>query len=523
MGQLIAAAVYMVMWGIFGGVFVMSWLYVFQLKEYRFRRVADFFQSKKGIRFLLQPENWAFLLFLIAVSLDVMLFLACVPIVLWLGVRLFKRVISRPKTTPKSVFLALILLGTCVVVSTPVHDNVLRYPESLVLLLLPVLCFLITVCVQIPTYIAKRMYVIKATKKLATYHNLKVVGITGSYGKTSTRNYLVQMLSSKFTVVTTPKNINTEIGVAKFILGHDFERDDIFVVEMGAYRKGEITLIADMVRPQIGIITTVGPEHLALFGSMGNIRDTKGELFAALPNQGLAITNADNSYCRELTQTYNQIRTQTFGTTQLQHPNLLISDVEQHQSGITAVFDYHGSGVEISASLYGTHNAQNIAAAYIAAIELGMEQHDIIAAVTELTPPPHRLNKVEKANNVVILDDTYNANPEGFVEALQVLHMQPQEKKIVITRGMIELGKQQQDAHVHVGKAIGNIADVLIIISPDNAAQLQAAATESNIAIKVVEAYDMSSVLQLYRDILRDGNAAILLENRVPDAIVASL
>jgi UDP-N-acetylmuramoyl-tripeptide--D-alanyl-D-alanine ligase len=504
-------------------LFIISWLYIFQLKEYRYKRILDFFTSKNGIQFLLRPENFGFPLIAILFNFPYIdeLWPVALVIFIWMNVRLFSKKISRPVTTKKATIIAIVAL--ILFYYSLYWFNFVDYPYTLLYLLLPVVYFFLVQLFQIPTYAAKRYYIAKATKKLATYTNLRVIGITGSYGKTSTRNFLVQVLSTQYRTVTTPKNINTEIGVARFILDHDFSSDDIFVVEMGAYAKGEIKLIADMVQPEIGIITTIGPEHLALFGTIENIRETKAELFGALPKGGLAITNADNSYCREIIKANKHLNIQTFGTSQLQHPSMLITHAQQQKDGIIATFNYEGQDIDVSAPLFGTHNAANIAAVLLAAEQIGMKIVDIVLAIQTLISPPHRLHRIEKTGNVVVLDDSYNSNPEGFLEAIDVLAMQEQKKKVVITRGMLELGTKEEEEHVAVGKRIGEVADMVIIISADNALHIKQGIATSRRTIEIVDEYDMRSVVARYRGIIEAGNVAVLLENRVPDIITNEL
>lgn len=504
-------------------LFIVSWLYIFQLKEYRYKRILDFFTSKNGVHFLLRPENFGFPLLLVLFDMrEIDPFIPIIlGIIIWMNVRLFSRKISRPVKTKKAMIIAVFAL--ILFYYSLYWFEFVDYPYTLLYLLLPVVYFFLVQLFQIPTYAAKRYYIASATKKLATYKNIRVVGITGSYGKTSTRNFLVQVLSTQYRVITTPKNINTEIGVARFILDHDFSTDDIFVVEMGAYAKGEIKLIADMVRPEIGIITTIGPEHLALFGTMENIRDTKAELFGSLPKGGLAITNADNPYCREIIKKHTHLSIKTFGSSQLHHPSILFTHVEQQKNGLLATFNYEGQDIDVRAPLFGTHNAANIAAVLLAAQRIGMKVEDIVSAVQTITSPPHRLQRVERSTNVVVLDDTYNSNPEGFLEALDVLAMQDQKKKVVITRGMLELGTKEEEAHVAVGKRIGEVADMVIIISADNAAHIKRGIAASGRTIDVVDDYDMRSVITRYHGIIEAGNIAILLENRVPEPIITNL
>lgn len=512
-----------------GFLFQLELLYIAQLKEYKVYRLLDFVRSKKGRQQLLYHPF--FIISVVAMVLQLILNQNIFRIyvlslsVFWIY-RILKRRIYRPVFTKKAmvltgiaflgqyvsgIFIGIILL-TFFSRWNPFFSSIFLYT------LFPVVwIFFWTQLLQIPTYLAKRYYIAKATKKLATYTNLRVVGITGSYGKTSTRNFLVQVLSKQYSVVTTPKNINTEIGIARFILDHDFSSDDVFVVEMGAYRKGEIKLIADMVRPEIGIITTIGPEHLALFGTMENIRDTKGELFNVLPKHGLAISHSDNSYCRELLKrAVTHTNVLSFGSVAIQHPNLFVSDVAQEESGIKAMFTYQGQEIEVQAPLYGTHHALNMAAVFMAAERIGMEEEAIILAMQTLTSPPHRLCRSVRDNNVVVLDDTYNSNPEGFLEALDLLSLQSANHKVVISRGMLELGSKEAEEHVRIGRRMGEVADRIIIISPDNVDHMIQGIRETNAEVPVETVYDMHTVADVYRGIIAKGDVAVLLENRVP-------
>ncbi|EKD24567.1 MAG: hypothetical protein ACD_80C00204G0001, partial [uncultured bacterium (gcode 4)] len=209
---------------------------------------------------------------------------------------IWRKSIRRPVPTPK----ALLIVGMLVAM------------EGLMLLFLPFINILLLVLVfrwfltavavvilSIPSFFAKKMYIMAATKKLARYKKLRVIGITGSYGKSSTKEFLSQILEKTYSIKKTPKNTNTEIGIAKHILRTNFKNVDVYVVEMGAYRMKEIKKICDMVHPHIGILTAIAPQHLSLFGSMENIASTKKELLTSLPKNGWAITNVDNPYCRE--------------------------------------------------------------------------------------------------------------------------------------------------------------------------------------------------------------------------------
>ncbi len=179
--------------------------------------------------------------------------------------------------------------------------------------------------------------------------------------------------------------------------------------------------------------------------------------------------------------------------------------------------------IEVTSELYGTHNLNNFAAAYLASTHLGIESDDIIEVISTIQPPKHRLNRIEKNNNTVVLDDTYNSNPEGFLEALEVLKLQKQAIKVVITRGMLELGKVSEVEHERIGKKIGAVASQLIIISADNAKALERGAKSVNPSMKVHAMYNMQDVITAYRAIIQQGNVAVLLESKVPDVILNDL
>ncbi|MFB6226145.1 MAG: UDP-N-acetylmuramoyl-tripeptide--D-alanyl-D-alanine ligase [Candidatus Paceibacteria bacterium] len=347
-------------------------------------------------------------------------------------------------------------------------------------------------------------------------NDLKVIGITGSYGKTSVKNYLADMLSCKYKVEKTPKNINTPIGVSRHILNTDFSDTEIYVVEMGAYRIGEIKKICDIVHPSVGILTAINEEHLSLFGSVEAIQTAKYELLRSIPKDGLVVTNSDNEYCVEYLNELDA-PVKTFGLDHENEPDFLIQNVESKQDKLHFSGKLDGKDTDITASVIGGHNAENIAAAILVARHLGIPLDDIKEKCLGLETPDRRLT-IRNYGRAVIIDDSYNANPKGFKAALNILSSYSTDKKhIVITRGMLELGDKSFQKHKMIGEEISFYADELIIISEDAEQALKAGILEKY-RINVKTIFDIDELLEYVKS-LYDTNSVILIENRLPPKV----
>ncbi|MBI4837264.1 MAG: UDP-N-acetylmuramoyl-tripeptide--D-alanyl-D-alanine ligase [Candidatus Portnoybacteria bacterium] len=395
----------------------------------------------------------------------------------------------------------------------------------------------------IPTVIVKRIIYRLAAGKMRKIDNLTVIGITGSYGKSSTKEFLAQILEKKFWVIKTPENINSEIGVAKFVLknvdtsGHsvlrfchpegaqrpkDLTNDDkilrfvqndkkmIFIVEMGAYKRGEIKRICDIVRPKIGIITGVNEQHLALFGSIENIKKAKFELVESLPDDGLAVFGGDNRYCMEMSESHG---------------------------GKKAVCHSAGLPFNVSIAYQGgelpRHYLSNIAIAVEVARYLGMKDEEIKEAVASLKLSDRMTKIYSGKNGVLIIEDTYSANLDGVLAALDCLAQQKQKTKIIVMPCLIELGKAAEEAHHRIGKRIGEVCDLAIITTPDyfsiikkEVGSVVSTSTSLSTSLsnqdKAVLAVEPAKAIEFLKDKL-NLDAAVLLEGRLANEIVEFL
>ncbi len=503
--------------------------YIWQLKEYRKDRFRDFLYSEQGKQFWMQyPLFWrsAIALTMFFLPFNSVLLVTPIIFIIFVGdtvtaiVKLKKKRFSRPRITAKSVLIIVSALCVEGLIFLGTRDLAIIF---LILILRFFLLSAIVGIVSYPTAWYKSWKIYAARKKLATYTGLRVVGITGSYGKSSTKEFLSYILSEKYHVIKTPKNINTEIGIANFILRTDFASYDYFIVEMGAYAIGEIAVICDMVRPTYGILTIIAEEHLALFGSIKNIQQAKYELLRSLPPNGFAVTNADNVFCREYLSELPVKEIATFGIEEEFSPTALIThtDKEKRDIGISFSLLLRGTRYTFSAPIIGEHNAENIAAALLMAEKLGMTIEEIQKRILTLTAE-HGVIRIYTYGKATIVDDTYNSNPHGFQAALAVLApFSGKKKRIVITRGMLELGSLSEEKHEEVGGEIVFSADELVIISPDSADALERGAVKKY-GITVLRIFEPQRLLTYFQE-LKDQDVIVLLENRVPQNIVEEI
>lgn len=317
----------------------------------------------------------------------------------------------------------------------------------------------------------RQYYLRKARGKLAQIHP-RVIGITGSYGKTSTKYILSTILSARYRVLHTPGSFNTPMGICKVINNDLRPEHEVFVVEMGAYKRGDIAGLCRIARPEMGIITAVGPQHLERFGSIENVMRGKNELMEALPDGAPAIYNGDNHYCQRL---INQMRAQgrvnVFSYSldvQNTEAQVVAGDIQVTRQGLAFTVIYRSERGEEHAAfrckLLGRHNVSNILAATMAALLCGLSLEEIARAVERVEPVEHRLQLIPGAGGVTVIDDAYNANPEGLRTALEVLSQFSDGKRVLVTPGMVELGPIEEEENYRFGQLAAASCDVAILV-----------------------------------------------------------
>lgn len=302
----------------------------------------------------------------------------------------------------------------------------------------------------------------KAKKKLNSMPNLKKIGITGSYGKTSSKNILNDILNVSFVSSTTPKNYNTTYGMILTVNNYLDKFNDIFIAEMGAFQRGDIKKICDFVKPQYGILTKIGTAHLESFGSKENIQKGKFELIESLPKDGIAVLNRDDEM-QVSYQLKNTCRVIWIG----------IDNKEADVNASNLKFDYRGTSFDckfrgdkktyhFETCLLGKNNVYNILAALALGEAFGVSIDKLIMGVKKVKPIEHRL-ELKRLGNIQLIRDDYNSNPEGAKAALEVLKMMPG-KRVIVTPGMIELGNTQYEENLNLGRQIAKVCDEVILV-----------------------------------------------------------
>ncbi|MEA2499082.1 MAG: UDP-N-acetylmuramoyl-tripeptide--D-alanyl-D-alanine ligase, partial [Actinomycetota bacterium] len=329
-------------------------------------------------------------------------------------------------------------------------------------------------------------YIKQATAKLQKVAPV-VVGVTGSYGKTSTKFAIAKVLGASRKVLATPASFNTPLGVARTINELLEPQHDVFVVEMGARREGDIAEIVGLVRPSIGVLTAIGPAHLESFGSLDAIRRTKYEIVATLEEGGTAVMNVDDGEVRALADTTTG-KVVRYGLDPEGTPDITASDVSTRATGTTMrVIDTRSNEhVEVSTRLLGRHAVGHVLAGAAVASALGLPLEDLGDSIAQMEPVEHRLQIIEGAGGVVVIDDAYNSNPDGATAALEVLEAMPGGKKIVITPGMVELGTEQYEANAEFGRRAAEVADVVIAVAAINRDALLEGAERAGAPQKVI-------------------------------------
>lgn len=365
----------------------------------------------------------------------------------------------------------------------------------------------------------KKFEVREARFKLENIPKLVSVGITGSYGKTSTKEFLAQILSAKFRVAKTTGGENTEFGIARKVQANVKKNTQVFVAEMGAYKKGEVKRLTDIVRPKIGIITGITPQHLELFGSLKNIMETKYELIEALPKDGTAIFNGSNPYCRRLAQRTKKVKTLIY---QMGKPKKKITDklwaedIKVDRDKLTFWVRWRREKLQFKVPLLGRQSVENLLAASACALALGMTLSEISKAIQKISPLERTMEPHYLTNGTFVIDDTYNSNPTGFAAALNFIETINFEKRLVITPGIIELGQESKKIHKKLGARLAKIADKIYLTSSDFQEFIKLGMGKNS--HKLVLEKNIDLIIDALKGEVGKKDV-VLLEGRIPEAL----
>ena len=322
----------------------------------------------------------------------------------------------------------------------------MRYvPLSVMPILLIPLIMLANAIAKIYEVPHNKKFIRLAKKKLAS-SKIKVIAITGSYGKTTTKNILYSILSKKYRVLTTPRSHNTPIGIALALNNANLDDYDIFIAEMGARHLGDIAELCEICPPDVSLITGICGQHLETFLNFQNIVKAKGEILPATKDKTII---ADDAYELFADFNYNKVNC------------IVPTDIKCDKSGTEFTLNLGGEKRRVKSKLLGEHSAYNIAISAQASFEVGMSIDEISSAIPEIDYIEHRLQLIENGG-VNILDDGYNSNVKGARSALKVLKYFDG-RKIVVTPGLVELGVLEEEENTALGKELVGF-DLVILV-----------------------------------------------------------
>ena len=444
------------------------WLAIWQQKEYRLDRFIAFLKDN--------PQSLTASLIVIAFS---------------------KSTLNRPALTPKALLTALstFVLSLFLLLLSPL-------PLYLSLPILYLLLPLVIIFSGLPLFIITQLAAIhyqNQAKNLIKRHQPLIIGITGSYGKTTTKILLSQLLSQQTSVWHSPKSYNTPLSLPRAI-ATGYTGQKIVVLEFAAYKQGEIARLTKLFPPRLAILTGIAPQHLAIFGNTQNIIKAKSELPASLPNSASFIFNDRNQLASELAQTFPNLKLIKASSSDLSKPSL---DDQGHLSFTLA-------GQRINTKLLGTHYFTNLHAAITAAQTFGLGDKQIKAALESFKPGSEFIGLSTTHSGHQLLNDGKTSNPDGFEAAVDLAAHLKATQKIIITPGIIDLGTSSQQIHFDLAKKASAIFDRFIHTGP----------TQTQIIRHLlgIKYHQVTSVDQLKAAITNiKPHSLILIEGRIPD------
>jgi UDP-N-acetylmuramoyl-tripeptide--D-alanyl-D-alanine ligase len=372
-----------------------------------------------------------------------------------------------------------------------------------------------------------RQRFINSARRVLAEVNPVVIGITGSYGKTSTKSVLAHILNGRYRAYPTPKSYNTMMGVC-IAINNDLANDrsiDYFIAEMGAYIPGEIERLCDLTTPTIGIVIEVGPQHLERFGSLENTAQAKYEIVKGLPPDGIGVFNWDNPHVREM---YERGYPQTCIAVSREvdpanlppnPPRFVASEVSETLDGLrfTVTDTQTNERANFETPLLGQHNITNILLATAVAVHEGMALREVAFRVRGLKPAESRLVREVTPGGVTVINDAYSANPVGIVGALRVLSLHTGGRRLLITPGMVELGEMMESENRRLGEIAAEHATDIILVGAKQAEPIKAGALSAGFPADRLHVVDtLSEAVEWYQRNLKAGDT-VLFMNDLPD------
>lgn len=360
----------------------------------------------------------------------------------------------------------------------------------------------------------QRAYEADAVRRVAEARPL-IIGITGSYGKSSSKAMLAHILQCHAPTLAASGSINTLMGVTRHIREELVNGHQYMVVEMGAFKTGSIRRLCQLTPPSAGLITAVGDMHLERFGSLEAIVKAKGELAAALPPGGVLVVNADSPGALKIARGAAQCRVLLYGETSGEDLATRVEQVRFSRQGTSFVLRTPTAVYECVTPLLGRPIIMNLAGAFTLATALGVDPAIAVASLRTLKPVSNRLEVVEE-NGITWIRDAYNSNQFGFRAAIEVAAALPAGKRVLVTPGVIELGPQQFEVNRALSREASAVCDHTIVVSDTNRAAFVAGHRDAGREPKLVVVDRRDEAFRWLKEHATEGDL-VILENDLPD------
>lgn len=496
---------------------ILSQVELWQRKEYRLDRILPAFTSPELLNF---TTLYITTFFLTAISklitpvfptvANLLALTTLTTILTFYLARLRTHGLSRPQFTSKALLLTtitttIVLLLIAFILFSPSPDIVRL---AALLILVPLLMPFLTALINAATNPKKRRIIKQATRARSALPHLQVIGITGSYGKTSTKHFLSQLLPA---AAVSKEHRNSEFTIAQDMLEQLTTASQTYIVEMGAYTRGEITALAKLAKPRLGLITAIGNQHLATFGSPANILKAKWELIEALPEDGVAILNADDEKLQK--QRVTPVKTIWFSTKK--PADVYVDNINIKPRSLTCRLHIKELSFNVVIPLVSKAALSSVVAAAAAAHALGANTNELVTRLNHLKPYPRTMELITTKEGAAIIDDSYSANEQGVLAAIHHLkHFSQSDQRVVLTP-LIELGRQAQSVHQRIGRDLANTGAAVYVYGRAYQKELVAGAGQASQFHFITQPKVL--VDQVTKDLSQD--TVILLEGRIPEIV----
>jgi len=525
-------------WFVIFGKKFLFWSWLWQLKEYHRGRFLDHFRTDKGKKLIFNP--------LLAIKLILLLgfvfYSGILPAYLFLVLFFLEFIFTSVAFFRKKIKIPVITRKTGIILSAGLSFGLLTVSFlsgartsfrqiAFIILIMDILAPLISttlVLVFQPLTVALRDRLLEAARKRReAAKNLLVIGITGSYGKTSMKEFLATILAGKYKVLKTKEHQNSEVGISNCIIDNLQEDHEIFVVEMGAYNKGGIKLLTNIARPKIGLLTGINEQHMATFGSLEKTISAKFELIESLPEDGLAILNYDDPRVKKqkVTDYNSKLKNVRFYSLSDKEADIWSENITVEKECVRfKVKTKDGHAFDFQLNALGPHSVRNFLGAVCCAKYLGMSFSEISRAATEINKQQSGMELKKGIKGLSVIDATYSSNPTGIMAHLDYLKIWPG-KKIIVMPCLIELGKASKRIHEQIGEKISEVCDLAVITSRDKFKELkkgfeklpQTQPKERSAEIVFME--KPGDILRKIKEVGGSGDV-VLLESRVPPPLI---